>query len=218
MGIIRVTEQSAIYGLKLFWRLCTANSLCSKWIRNTYLRDTPLSLATNSLLDSGTRKLIVQHKWDALKYMIRAIGTSIDTYLWYDNWVRSSSLQDITGRMHPPDNFQIWHVSEIIEDNRWSMKEPLLMQCWMRYKQLKFILALTTSSGLKNQGVYALLNRLGKLQEKRYNNFSFTLSYGFPTPLLRCQFVRSELFITSFLLMTSSYLLELCMLIHVSYA
>jgi len=49
-------------------------------------------LATASVLDSGTWKMIVQHKGTTLRYLYGVIGNGTDTSLWYDNWVNRNSL------------------------------------------------------------------------------------------------------------------------------
>ena len=62
MGIRRVTELNVAGGIKLFWRFCSSNKLWAKWIRAFYLKESSMSSAKASLLDSGTWKLIIQYR------------------------------------------------------------------------------------------------------------------------------------------------------------
>jgi len=95
-----------------------------------YLKKRPLNLVTASLLDSGTWKLIVEHKEKALRKMVKRIGSGVDTYLWYDNWIRNISLLDISGRQQPPLSSQNWLVSDIIDTGKWCIRESVLMPYW----------------------------------------------------------------------------------------
>jgi len=73
--------------------------------RAHYLKETPISLASASVLDSGTLKLLVHHKEEALRNMIKKIGNGADTFLWYDNWIKNCSFHTMSGLQLPPQLF-----------------------------------------------------------------------------------------------------------------
>jgi len=98
-------------GIELVWRLFTSNSLWARWMYQKYIKDTPISELTCSLLDSGTWKYNVQSKDKVLLHMKKNIGNGCETYLWYDSWLPKGSLINLAG-MNTPNLSRFWKVSD----------------------------------------------------------------------------------------------------------
>ena len=54
LGLRKVQDITNAAGIKLVWGLFTSNSLWARWMYQKYVKDTPISELTCSLLDSET--------------------------------------------------------------------------------------------------------------------------------------------------------------------
>ena len=67
--------------------------------------------------------------------MLMVIGNGEDTYLRFDKWLAISSLLEVSGLQFTPD--KIWHVSDIIENGSWVLKDQSLLQVWNDIQQIQ---------------------------------------------------------------------------------
>ena len=68
----------------LVWRLCYSRLVWATGMKNHYLKNKHISLASATLFDSGTWKWIVASKHIALQCIQK---TGRDTSVWYDSWL-----------------------------------------------------------------------------------------------------------------------------------
>jgi len=69
LGIRRLSDINYASGIRLFWRLCTSNTLWANWMVSNYLPQLDWETASASILHSGTWKFILVSKDKALQYM-----------------------------------------------------------------------------------------------------------------------------------------------------
>jgi len=85
MGIRRLTDLNKASGVRLVWRLCTSQSLWSKWISTHYLKSAHISQCSATPYDSGTWKWLCSLKDLVLSNMKISLGNGDNTFLFYDN-------------------------------------------------------------------------------------------------------------------------------------
>lgn len=86
LGLRKIKDMSNAAGIKLFWRLCTTNSLWASWMKKRYLMEVSLWNATVKLTDSGTMKFILQSRDFANIYVDRHIQEDgSEKLIWIGN-------------------------------------------------------------------------------------------------------------------------------------
>jgi len=68
-GIIRIGDINSAAGIRLFWRVNTYHSFWARWMKERYLKNNSWNTATVSILDSGSRKFLMESREKALQSM-----------------------------------------------------------------------------------------------------------------------------------------------------
>ena len=137
MEIRRIKDINVALGVRLFWRMCTSQSLWAAWMSANYLKGFHLYQASPTILDSVTWKWIYNLKAQALSRMSQNIGNKVETSLLYDRWIPGSTdiLIYQTSVNQLPADMHKWHVSDLIENGHWVLKSQVMLLVWQQILQ-----------------------------------------------------------------------------------